>query len=241
MFKSRKGTSREHAVKAVIRELGRGFRVEQRAGLAAVLVALACAFSVAVFSAPVQAQPFTTPNAVVKSAFHAPTASAATASTLGPVVPGGISATNDTKGAPASANSGISPSGSVTTSQDTANCNKHSRMLVLIHVVTQVKVYVCTKCANPRMFTTRPPAFHSFSRSTVLAYYKTVTKKLTMVCRSSGQKITAPITVTIKGKLKGRVWGKLMGLLKARLKVAFNAAVKIKAGNRSSSNVRSAG
>jgi hypothetical protein len=224
-------------------------------GIRRMLAVLVAACLCAVLAPSVMAQPL-------------PQAHFARASTLGPVVPGGLPADNATRarsiflgranndpglaakmasmsgassfnasdfralgyhnGAPGSANSGIDGGGSVQSSQDTPECNAHSKMLVLINIKTQVKVFVCTHCANPRLFVARPPAFHRFVKQTVLLFHRTATKSFRFVC-PSGQAITVPVTVTITGKLKGKVWGKIMGTLNARLKVAFKAQVKITA------------
>jgi hypothetical protein len=142
------------------------FRRRITAG-AIVAACLAVLGAEAVVASAATAQPVqaTTPNVLVKSSLDTlpatqPIASASTASTLGPVVPEGISTTNDKKawatlreradsdpslgaalaananassynsadfkpagysnGAPASTNSGVSTSGSMTPSQDTA-------------------------------------------------------------------------------------------------------------------------
>ncbi|MGC1177323.1 MAG: hypothetical protein WA843_04595 [Candidatus Saccharimonadales bacterium] len=130
-------------------------------------------------------------------------------------------------GAPAgSTNSGVGDNGGVSSAQDTKDCNIHSRMLVLINLQTQVRVYVCTNCSNPRLYHMAPPAFHRFSKGTVLRYHKVVTKKF-KVC---GKQIIT-VTVNISGVLRARTWGKVSGLLSAKVAAAFKAqlAIKVKA------------
>lgn len=129
-------------------------------------------------------------------------------------------------GAPHSANSGISSAGTLVPTKDTSHCNKKSRMLVLIHVKTHAKVFVCTACANPRLFVRRPPAFHRFSKGTVMKYNKKKTKRF-KVCKKHHHAVRLKVTVHIKGKLRARTWGKLQGRLQAKLAAAFRAKVKL--------------
>lgn len=138
-------------------------------------------------------------------------------------------------GAPAgTVNSGVADSGSVQKAQDTKHCNKKSKMLVMLNVRTERKLYICTGCANPRIYSARPAPFRSFSKGTTVNYRKTATQDFKLPCQNTGQPVVVTVTTTVKGKLKGRVWGKLSGTIKARLKASFNGKitnlVKIKCG-----------
>ena len=128
-------------------------------------------------------------------------------------------------GAPHTVNTGSDTSGNIQNSRDTKECNaKTSTMAVMINIVTQIKVYVCTACSNPRIYSSRPApkrVWAPFSRGTFVKYHKTKSQKVSIVC-PSGQKVTATVTATINGVLHAKVYGKVSGILEARLKAVFN-------------------
>jgi hypothetical protein len=125
-------------------------------------------------------------------------------------------------GAPGTVNSGATDEGTVSKSQDTKECSTTSKMVVLLNVHTQTKVYVCTACSNPRIYSVHPAPFHPFSKGTVVRYNRTFSKLVLYTC-ASGQKVSVMVTTWIHGKLYARTWGQANGTINARLSASFQA------------------
>lgn len=111
--------------------------------------------------------------------------------------------------------------GQVVTAQDTINCNKKSRMLEIRNKVTKAVMYVCTKCANPRIYSTRPAPKRKFVLKTALNVNKVISRIYTRTCPGTGERVLVRASSRIKGVIRGSAWGKVQGSLAARINVAF--------------------
>jgi hypothetical protein len=190
-------------------------------------------------------------------------ASNASAFTLHPIIPGGVSSTNDAAaitvikqraaidpglgisiaqnahatsyvasdyvadgyqmGALGSSNAGISDSGAVVATADTAECNIHSLVVRMKNVKTNVDVLFCVKCGNIRLHPVQPPKPHPFAKTTVIKFKQKVTRSFKGLCPGTDKTF---VTVVDTGKIVASTWGQAIRLMHLHLNVTFKHKIK---------------